>query len=108
MVEPLKNLLGDFLHRAQITRQVTTAQMVEMANEAIVGLLPASRAGDARACSIRDGILTVDCVNASAMQLIRQSQQVILNYIKRRVPQASIREIRPRLASQRSEGTVLP
>jgi hypothetical protein len=98
MAHSLKDLLGDAVRRAQISREVTAAQIIEIATETVQKWLPEGRKTDAWAGSFRDGIVTVFCLNASAMQAVSLHAGDIADTIKRRLPTASITRIVPRLS----------
>ena len=99
MFHDLKSLLGDALNRNRIAKEVTTAQVIDAANLAIVNILPQGRLDDARAISLRDGTLTIGCKNAAAGAFISERSKPLQEAIIARVPTANILRIRTSLVS---------
>ncbi len=95
---PISALLGTAVKRAGIEREVTLAQIIEAANDAVAALLPPGRQADARAQSLRDGVLTVLCRHASAAQLVTRQAAAIVDAVKRAAPKADIRRVLVRVA----------
>lgn len=98
-MESLKGLLTNMLARHQITKQVTTARIIEEANVAIAALLPAGRGGDATAVSVREGTVAVSCRNAGAAGFLRERELAILDAIKRALPDAQVYRVRTKIVS---------
>jgi len=96
-MESLKGLLTNMLARHQITKQVTTARIIEEANAAIGALLPAGRGGDATAVSVREGTVAVTCRNAGASSFLHDREEAILVSIKRALPSAQVDRIRTKI-----------
>jgi len=97
-MESLKGLLSNMLARHQITKQVTTARIIEEANAAIAALLPAGRGGDATAVSVREGTVAVTCRNAGAAAFLHDREEAILVSIKRVLPGAQVDRVRTRVS----------
>ena len=97
-MESLKGLLTNMLARHQITKQVTTARIIEEANAAIAALLPAGRGGDATAVSVREGTVTVVCRNAGASSFLHDREEPILVSIKKALPGAQVDRVRTRVS----------
>lgn len=95
----IKDLLGGAVHRAGIEKEVSLAQLLEAANEVLATLLPADRAHDARALSLRDGVLTVACLHSSAAHIVSANMNMIMDAVKRAAPRAEIRRVLARLDS---------
>lgn len=90
------------MKRAGIEREVSTAQLIQAAQEAVFAILPANRQTDAQVISVRDGVLQVACLNSAALQVITRGSNAILDAAKRRAPKADLRRVS---ASIRSEST---
>ncbi len=108
MAHSLKDLLNDAVRRAQISREVIAAQIIEIATKVVQACLPEGRKTDAWAGSLRDGVVTVFCLNASAMQAVSLHATDIADAIKRRLPTASITRILPRLVRGSEKEIMLP
>lgn len=93
----IKGLLDGMLKRHQITAQVTTARIIEVANESLVHLLPTGRAADAVAVSVREGIVIVVCRSASAAEFVAGKSTEILDAVKAKLPSARVDRIRTRI-----------
>ena len=98
-MESLKGLLSNMLARHQITKQVTTARIIEEANAAIAALLPAGRGGDATAVSVREGTVAVSCRNAGAAAFLHAREEPILVSIKKALPGAQVDRVRTKIVS---------
>jgi hypothetical protein len=85
------------LKRHQITAPVTTARVIEVANETIAWLLPEGRSADAAAVSLRDGAILVHCRSASAAQLIVSRERAVLDMVKKKLPTAKVDRIKTRV-----------
>lgn len=85
------------LKRHQITAQVTTARMIEVANETLARLLPEGRSTDANAVSVREGTMVVLCRNAAAAEFVSTRSNEILDAIKASLPSARVDRIRTRI-----------
>lgn len=96
-MESLKGLLTNMLARHRITKQVTNARIIEEANAIIAALLPADRAGDATAVSVRDGTVAVTCRNAGAASFLRAREPKILDAIRTSLPTAKVDRIGTRI-----------
>jgi|SRR3989338_4763653 len=108
MIHSLKNLLGDAVGRAKITREVTTARLFEVANAAIHALLPKERHSDAWAGTYKDGVLTIHCSQASAADHLRKHAQDISGAIKQSLPTAHLVRIVTHVVHGKSEALVIP
>jgi len=104
MLHDLKSLLGDAMSRNRISREVGIAQTLVAANETVAKLLPPGRTGDARAVSLREGVLTVGCLNAPASNFIAGKSAEILKAIVRRVPNANVLKIRTTIVTSFEQG----
>lgn len=96
----IKDLLGGSMKRAGIEREVSTAQLIQAAEEAVVKLLPTNRQTDARVVSWRDGVLTVSCANSAALHVVTRGQNSILDAAKRRAPKADVRRVVARVQAE--------
>lgn len=96
-MQDIKSLLDGVLHRHQITAQVTTARIIEVANESLASMLPQGRALDAQAVSVRDGAVLVQCKNASAAEFTDARAGAVIDAVKARLPSARIDRIRTRI-----------
>ena len=85
------------LARHQITKQVTTARIIEEASAAIAALLPAGREGDATVTSVREGTVAVTCRNAGAAAFLHDRERTILDAVKKTLPGAKADRIRTRI-----------
>lgn len=98
---PIGDLLGRAMKRAGIEREVTLAQVLEAANTALAKALPVGYAMDAKAVSLKDGLLIVQCRHAAAAQTIYRASQAILGELKRAAPKTDVRRLLTRV-----EGTL--
>lgn len=96
-MDSIKGLLDGMLRRHQITAQVTTARVIEVANDALAQLLPAGRGADATAVSVREGIVLVHCRSAAAAEFVAGQSAAILDAIKAKLPTARVDRIRTRI-----------
>lgn len=94
---PIGELLGRAMKRAGIEREVTLAQLLEAANDAVAKVLPPGRSADARAVSLRDGLLLVACRHTAAVQAVSRAANEVLAALKRAAPRADIRRLVTRL-----------
>ena len=93
----LKTLLGSALQRNQISREVTTARILDVAGETIAAMLPAGRATDATATGYRDGTVYVNCRHGAVAELIWTNESTIIDTIKRTLPSANIQRIKTKV-----------
>jgi predicted nucleic acid-binding Zn ribbon protein len=93
----LKSLLGNAIHRNQISREITAARILEVAQEAIIGLLPAGRAADATATGYRDGVVYVNCRHGAVAERLWEREQYIIDCIKKTIPSADIQHIKSKV-----------
>ncbi len=93
----LKSLLGNALQRNQISREVTVARILEVAQEAMIGLLPVGRAADATATGYRDGVVYVNCRHGAVAERLWEQEQTIIDAIKRTIPAANIQRIKTKV-----------
>lgn len=105
---PIGDLLGRAMKRAGIEREVTRAQVLEAANGAITKALPVGHGADAKAVSLRDGVLVVSCRHAAAAQTVFRAGQAIVAELKRTAPRVDIRRLATQIESTitRSNGMV--
>ncbi len=105
---PIGDLLGRAIKRAGIEREVTRAQILEAANEAVAKALPAGHAADAKAVSLKDGLLLVACRHASAAQAVFRASNDVLAALKRAAPRADVRRLLTRVEPSltRADGMV--
>lgn len=96
-MDSLKNLLNGMLHRHQITAQVTTARVIEVANDRLAEILPPGRYADAGAVLLREGTLVIHCRNAAAAGFLATKETDILDAIKRTLPTARVDRIRTKI-----------
>jgi hypothetical protein len=96
-MDSIKGLLDGMLRRHHITAQVTTARVIETANETLARMLPAGRADDAVAVFVRDGAILVQCRNASAAQCVASRSNELLDAIKSKLPSARLEQVRTRI-----------
>ncbi|OGL66467.1 hypothetical protein A2856_02130 [Candidatus Uhrbacteria bacterium RIFCSPHIGHO2_01_FULL_63_20] len=104
MMFSMKDLLPDSLRRAHITEQVAIVRALEGANRAIAQALPAGHGGDARAVSLREGTITVACLNSPAMHVISRKEIELVTAALREAPKADIRHVRVRLVQRLGGG----
>ncbi len=105
---PIGDLLGRAIKRAGIEREVTRAQLLEAANEAVAKALPAGHAADAKAVSLKDGLLLVACRHAAAASAVSRAGNEVLAALKRAAPRADVRRLLTRVESSltRADGMV--
>ncbi len=105
---PIGDLLGKAIKRAGIEREVTLAQVLEAANATLAKALPVGHAMDAKAVSLKDGLLVVQCRHASAAQTVYRASQAILAELKRAAPRTDIRRLLTRIDATltRADGMV--
>lgn len=96
-MQDIRSLLGGMLSRHQITAQVTTARIIEVTNTRLTEILPLGRSGDAEAISVRDGVIFVRCLNASASAFVSEHAETILDTVKAKLPSAPVHGIRTRI-----------
>ncbi len=99
MFHDFKSLLGDALSRHQMSRQVTTAQLLEIAGIILVEMLPPTRASDARAVSFAHGILNITAGNSPAGKFLSDRKEDIRSRIVARVPNAHIQDVHIKIGS---------
>lgn len=100
MFSSIKDLLPSALNRGHIAAQVAIARALEGANGAIAAALPPDRGGDARAISLKEGIIAVACLNAPAMQAVSRLEREVVAAALREHPKGDIRGIRVRLVQR--------
>ncbi|TAK03712.1 hypothetical protein EPO34_00935 [Patescibacteria group bacterium] len=98
--DALKDLLPGAMNRGHIAEQVAIARALEGANRAIAAALPAGRDGDARALSLRDGVVMIACLNAPAMRLISRIERDVVAGALKEAPKSDIHGIRVRLVQR--------
>lgn len=104
MFSSLKDLLPGAMNRGHIAAQVAIARAIEGANKAIAAALPPGRDGDAKAVSLKEGIIAVACLNAPAMQVISRLEREVVAAALREHPKGDIRGIRVRLVQRIGRG----
>jgi thiamine phosphate synthase YjbQ (UPF0047 family) len=97
MAFSLKDLLPGAVQRANISREVTAAQIVLEANRFLDRSLSPARRKDVQAISYRDGILVLACLHASAAQAISQQEQLLMREIVSILPRADLRKMITRI-----------
>ncbi len=90
----LKDLLKNAVLRAGVSREITTAQIILSANEALESFVPTAYRKQTRAVSIREGIIAVHVTSSSLGQFIQDHEQAIIDRIKRQEPEARINHLR--------------
>ena len=98
--DSLKDLLPGAMNRGHIAEQVAIARALEGANRALEGALPSGRDGDARAMSLKDGVIMIACLNAPAMRLISRIEREVVASALKEAPKNDIRGIRVRLVQR--------
>lgn len=96
----ISDLLSQAVGRANISRQVSAAQVVDTANEWLETVLPEKRKSDACAMSLRNGNLIVACLSSSIADFIRDREEDCLNHVKRSNPNAQLDKLCARLVSE--------
>ena len=100
MTFSIKDLLDDAVSRARIGKEVMIARSVETANAFLASLLPNGYTDDARAVSLKDGVLTIDCKNSSANHFVSTKKMDLLAAVKRKVPESVIMRIHTRFVDE--------
>ena len=91
--------IGDALSRRLDTKgalrgQVTAAQVLEHAQAAIVDLLGAELAPQAKPLFLKNRTLTISCSSSSVAQEIRLKQSQIVDYINQKLGEKEVDRIR--------------
>ncbi len=89
----MKDLLRGAMSRNRITKQITSSQIVETANQILPSLLPAGREKDARAVSFKNKILKISVKNSSSKDHLLYKENDIVSRIRREFPQIKIEKI---------------
>ena len=97
MEHSLKDLLAGAIQRANISREVTAAQIVLEANRFFEKRLGPTRRKDIRAVSYRDGTVTLGCLNSPAAQYVSQLETEMRSHISAVLPSSSITNIQTRV-----------
>lgn len=97
MAFSLRDLLPGAIQRANISREVTAAQIVLEANRFLTQRLPPGRRADVQAISYRDGTLVIACLHSAAAQFISDLEQDLQYAIVSALPSAQISKILTRV-----------
>ena len=97
MPHSLKDLLGNAISRANISREVTAAQIVLEANRYFDSKLGTTKRKDMKAISYSNTILTIATLSSPAAQYVSQLQAEIIAHIVSVLPTASITRIQTRV-----------
>lgn len=95
---PLRDLLQPALLRANVSKSVTAAQIVNSATDIIINLLPEKYSSEAKATTFKDSILTITCAHSSVAQFLADSENSILDYVKNSYPEQKIALVKYKIA----------
>jgi len=90
-------MLPDALRRSGIAKQVDSSLLITHATELVRALLPPGRDGDAQALSLRDGALTIGCLNTSVANLVMDRAAELQEQLVERHPTSGVRRIHTRI-----------
>ena len=94
---PLRDLLTQAMQRARVSKQVTAAQIVSLANEKLDTLLSPAQRTDARVVFYREHALTIEVNNASIGQYIKELEGQLLHAMHERLAPSTIRKVNYRV-----------
>lgn len=97
MFNSLKDLLPEALHRGGISKQVQTTLTIDAANRFLSDLLPPGREADAKALSIRDGMILVGCLNGPVSDFVSVHAKELLDAIIKEQPNTPAIRVQTRL-----------
>lgn len=89
----LKDLLRNSINRANIVKEVDSVHVIDIANSFLHANLPKNKSADAKAVSLRNGIITIACRHSAAAQFINSKKLSMLKYIRERSTETKIKKI---------------
>ncbi|MDA1038319.1 MAG: hypothetical protein O2877_01365 [bacterium] len=98
-MKKVSDLVGGFISRTNIHKQVQSSMIVVAANTWLEAVLPVGHTDDACAISFKDEILTIGCTNSAARTFIKDNIARCRDFVVSRVPEAQVTKISARLVS---------
>jgi hypothetical protein len=92
-LSPMKDLLRGAMTRNRIANQITSSQIVEVANRILPKMLPDGREKDARVTSFKNKILKITVKNSSSKEHLMFQESDIVARIRREFPEIKIEKI---------------
>ncbi len=89
----MKDLLRGAMTRNRISKQITSSQIVEVANKILPSILPAGREKDATVISFQNGVLKIVVNNSSSKEHLTYQESDIVARIRREFPEVKIERI---------------
>lgn len=102
---PLKDLLRDSVTRAKMGRSIVAAMMVDQTNRSLEQLLCSFGIVEARACSVREQTLWIECLNGGVGQVVRAQKQVLLKNLQTQFGPNAPTVIRTKIVRQFTDPT---
>lgn len=90
---PMKDLLRGAMVRNRISKQITSSQIVELANKILPSMLPVGREKDAHAVSFKNQILKINVKNTSSKEHLHFQETDIVARIRREFEEVEIEHI---------------
>lgn len=93
---PIQSLLQGAMKRANITKQVTTAQIVAYGEQALEECAP-EVGKEAKVIALQDQALVIACLSSATGHFVKRFEEDILEFVKRKLPSAVVRSVRIRI-----------
>jgi hypothetical protein len=90
------DLLNDSVKRNSLARGVQAANIIRALNDYLNKRLGA-RSDDAKAYAYRDEVVLVACLNSAVSHLVNREEQAMIDAIKKKVPNATVKRIQTRV-----------
>ncbi|MBU0646151.1 DUF721 domain-containing protein [Patescibacteria group bacterium] len=100
MAIPIKDLLSGAVRRAQNSKPLTSAWVLDEANRYLREILPRRRSNSARAISYRDGQIMFACLSGSTASFVTQNTDSIIEHLKKNLPDCDLRQIQTKVVGQ--------
>ncbi len=89
----LKDLLPKALSRSNIGSLVVTPNTVRFSNQYLALNLPSARKTDAKTISSKGGLLTIEALNSSCAQYVKDREKDLLQYIRSHEPKTDAEKV---------------
>jgi len=97
---PIGDLLGKTVQRIGIRQQITIANTIAAASKCLNEICSSSQRGDMKAGNLKNGILTIYCLNGPSSRFINQKKEKLHNFVKRSVPESDLKDISTRIVDR--------
>lgn len=100
MATPLDDLLQGAMQRARMGPSIVSAMIVDAANRYLEQALQSFGTIDARAVSVKNKTLWIECLNSAVIQVIRAQKPHLYGFLQTQFGKQSIISIRTRVVQQ--------